>query len=31
MTQTLITEGYINEPPPQMLQDAIEWAIKEAA
>jgi len=30
MTQTLITEGYINEPPPQMLQDAIEWAIKEA-
>lgn len=30
MTQTLITEGYINEPPQQMLQDAIEWAIKEA-
>lgn len=30
MTQTLITEGYISEPSQQMLQDAIEWAIKEA-
>ncbi|HCL00311.1 MAG TPA: malate dehydrogenase [Candidatus Marinimicrobia bacterium] len=31
MTQTLITEGYINEPQQQMLQDAMEWAIKEVA
>ena len=31
MTQTLIDEGYINEPPQQMLQDALEWAIKEVA
>ena len=31
MTKSLIDEGFINEPPQQMLQDALEWAIKEVA
>jgi len=31
MTKSLTDEGFINEPPQQMLQDALEWAIKEVA
>jgi len=31
MTKSLIDKGFINEPPQQMLQDALKWAIEEVA
>ena len=31
MTQLLMDKGYIKEPPQQMLQDALSWAIKQVS
>ncbi|MDO9549141.1 MAG: NADP-dependent malic enzyme [Candidatus Marinimicrobia bacterium] len=31
MAKTLVDEGYINEPPNAILQDALKWAIEEVA
>ncbi|MBN2602137.1 MAG: NADP-dependent malic enzyme [Candidatus Marinimicrobia bacterium] len=31
MAKTLVDEGYINEPPNAILQDALKWAIKQVS
>ncbi len=31
MTQKLINEGYIQQPPPEMVDEAFDWAIKQVS